>query len=180
MAERSTVKKNRRTAMHRSERGIHMITILDRPVTLFAGKALIEEPEKLSAQELQARLAEKGVHYEGKMPLESGEGTMARRIIEAHSTNQGDGLLHIKFDALTSHDITYVAALQTAIACGLKEFPVPYVLTNCHNSLCAVGGTRTTTCSASRPCRSSAAFLCRAIWPSCTSTCAKPWQSPAA
>ncbi|MGN0837928.1 MAG: hydratase [Pyramidobacter sp.] len=118
-----------------------MITILDRPVTLFAGKALIEEPEKLSAQELQARLAEKGVHYEGKMPLESGEGTMARRIIEAHSTNQGDGLLHIKFDALTSHDITYVAALQTAIACGLKEFPVPYVLTNCHNSLCAVGGT---------------------------------------
>ena len=66
---------------------------------------------------------------------------MARRIVAAHDSDRGDGLLHLKFDALTSHDITYVAVLQTAIASGLEKFPVPYVLTNCHNSLCAVGGT---------------------------------------
>ena len=118
-----------------------MLKLIKKPVTLFGGNALIEEPEKLSKGELDARLAENGVSYNGELPLSSGEGTMARRIIEAHHTELGDGLLHIKFDALTSHDITYVAAIQTAIACGLKEFPVPYVLTNCHNSLCAVGGT---------------------------------------
>ncbi len=118
-----------------------VITMINKPVTLFGGTALVEEAEKLSAQELQARLAEKGVRSEGPLPVKSGEGTIARRIIEAHNTDQGDGQLHLKFDALTSHDITYVAALQTAIACGLEKFPVPYVLTNCHNSLCAVGGT---------------------------------------
>ena len=118
-----------------------MIQLINKPVTLFGGTTLIEEPEKLTAQELNARLAEAGIHYEGKLPTTSGEGTMGRRIAEAHSTDTGDGQMHIRFDALTSHDITYVAALQTAIACGLKQFPVPYVLTNCHNSLCAVGGT---------------------------------------
>ena len=68
-------------------------------------------------------------------------GTMAGRILEAHAEDGSDGLLHIRFDALTSHDITYVGIVQTARAGGLREFPVPYVLTNCHNSLCAVGGT---------------------------------------
>ena len=67
--------------------------------------------------------------------------TMAYRILRAHNTGSGDGLLHLTFDSLISHDITYVGVIQTAKASGLKEFPLPYVLTNCHNSLCAVGGT---------------------------------------
>ena len=67
--------------------------------------------------------------------------TMAWRILEKHNQG-GDGkTLHLKFDSLTSHDITYVGIIQTARASGLESFPVPYVLTNCHNSLCAVGGT---------------------------------------
>lgn len=66
--------------------------------------------------------------------------TMAYGVLQSH--NKGDDEnLKIKFDALTSHDITYVGIIQTAKASGLKEFPVPYTLTNCHNSLCAVGGT---------------------------------------
>ena len=67
--------------------------------------------------------------------------TMACRILRAHNKDSGDGLLHLTFDSLISHDITYVGVIQTAKASGLTEFPVPYVLTNCHNSLCAVGGT---------------------------------------
>ena len=72
-------------------------------------------------------------------------GTIARRIIDSHRTGTETaaegGKLQLKFDCLASHDITYVGIIQTARASGLKEFPVPYVLTNCHNSLCAVGGT---------------------------------------
>ncbi len=71
--------------------------------------------------------------------------TMAYRILAAHSRNgEKDaeaGALKIKFDAMASHDITYVGIIQTARASGLEKFPIPYVLTNCHNSLCAVGGT---------------------------------------
>ena len=69
------------------------------------------------------------------------EGTIAYQILNAHNNDKGDGLFHIKFDALVSHDITYVGIIQTARASGLKEFPIPYAMTNCHNSLCAVGGT---------------------------------------
>ncbi|MBQ7604384.1 MAG: hydratase [Clostridia bacterium] len=66
--------------------------------------------------------------------------TIAEKILSGHNSGTGEDL-RIKFDALASHDITYVGIIQTARAGGLKEFPVPYVLTNCHNSLCAVGGT---------------------------------------
>ena len=69
------------------------------------------------------------------------EGTMAYKILRAHSIRREKGQLHIKFDSLISHDITYVGIIQTAKASGLTEFPLPYVMTNCHNSLCAVGGT---------------------------------------
>lgn len=69
------------------------------------------------------------------------EGTIAYKILRNHNTSGSMDNLQVKFDALTSHDITYVGIIQTARASGLKEFPVPYVLTNCHNSLCAVGGT---------------------------------------
>lgn len=72
------------------------------------------------------------------------KGTMAHSILERHNTTgsaEKGQPLQIKFDAITSHDITYVGIIQTARASGLTEFPIPYVLTNCHNSLCAVGGT---------------------------------------
>jgi len=69
------------------------------------------------------------------------KGTMAYHILEAHNTSGNMEKLKIKFDKLTSHDITFVGIIQTARASGLTKFPIPYVLTNCHNSLCAVGGT---------------------------------------
>ena len=69
------------------------------------------------------------------------EGTMAHAILTAHNTSSEPDRLSIRFDAMASHDITYVGIIQTARASGMKEFPLPYVLTNCHNSLCAVGGT---------------------------------------
>lgn len=67
--------------------------------------------------------------------------TIAYHILETHNTSNTMADLQIKFDALASHDITFVGIIQTALASGLKEFPIPYILTNCHNSLCAVGGT---------------------------------------
>ena len=67
--------------------------------------------------------------------------TIAAGILDAHNREGDDRNLKIKFDMITSHDITYVGIIQTARASGLKSFPIPYVLTNCHNSLCAVGGT---------------------------------------
>ena len=69
------------------------------------------------------------------------ENTLAYRTLRSHDTSSDPKKLRIKFDALISHDITYVGIIQTARASGLKKFPIPYVLTNCHNSLCAVGGT---------------------------------------
>ena len=74
-------------------------------------------------------------------PGEAARQTIAYGILEAHNTSGSMDKLKIKFDKLTSHDITYVGIIQTARASGLEKFPVPYVLTNCHNSLCAVGGT---------------------------------------
>lgn len=69
------------------------------------------------------------------------KGTMAHEILMAHNTSTNEDHLSLKFDELTSHDITYVGIIQTAMASGLEKFPVPYVMTNCHNSLSAVGGT---------------------------------------
>lgn len=72
---------------------------------------------------------------------EAAKNTMAYNILNAHNTSNNMEKLQIKFDKLTSHDITFVGIIQTARASGLEKFPIPYVLTNCHNSLCAVGGT---------------------------------------
>ncbi|MGB0405601.1 MAG: aconitase family protein, partial [Fusobacterium sp.] len=69
------------------------------------------------------------------------QGTIAYSILENHNTTNDMNNLKIKFDAMASHDITFVGIIQTAKASGMKKFPLPYVLTNCHNSLCAVGGT---------------------------------------
>lgn len=69
------------------------------------------------------------------------KGTIAWSILSAHNTSGDMNKLKIKFDSLASHDITFVGIIQTAKASGMERFPLPYVLTNCHNSLCAVGGT---------------------------------------
>lgn len=88
--------------------------------------------------------AKAGIPVQSLSPDADKKNTMAYRILENHNVstdNKKADQLEIKFDALTSHDITYVGIVQTALASGLEKFPVPYILTNCHNSLGAVGGT---------------------------------------
>lgn len=93
------------------------------------------------------KLIEKGVILKNGKLVKAGlsdcgrEKTMTYKILSAHDTSEEKGKLKIKFDEITSHDITYVGIIQTAKASGLNKFPIPYTLTNCHNSLCAVGGT---------------------------------------
>lgn len=95
------------------------------------------------------KLIDHGVVYSGGKILDSNSEdaakaryrTMAYQIMSAHSSNSEDNTFRILFDAMVSHDITYVGIIQTARASGMKEFPLPYALTNCHNSLCAIGGT---------------------------------------
>ena len=104
-----------------------MIQLLEGGTYLVNGTELVE-PAKAAAQGLPA-------------PEEAAKQTMAYNILKDHNTSGNMEKLQIKFDKLTSHDITFVGIIQTARASGLEKFPVPYVLTNCHNSLCAVGGT---------------------------------------
>ena len=104
-----------------------MIKLLEGGMYLVNGTELVE-PAKAAAMNLPA-------------PEDAAKQTMAYGILEAHNTSGNMEKLQIKFDKLTSHDITFVGIIQTARASGLEKFPVPYVLTNCHNSLCAVGGT---------------------------------------
>ena len=104
-----------------------MIQLLEGGTYLVNGTDLVE-PAKAAAQGLPA-------------PEEAAKQTMAYNILKDHNTSGNMEKLQIKFDKLTSHDITFVGIIQTARASGLEKFPVPYVLTNCHNSLCAVGGT---------------------------------------
>ena len=103
-------------------------------VYLLNGKEIIEDNQEDAA----CLAAKKGKTVTA---AEAATGTMAYRILKAHNTSGNMEQLQIKFDKLTSHDITFVGIIQTARASGLEKFPVPYVLTNCHNSLCAVGGT---------------------------------------
>ena len=77
----------------------------------------------------------------GVTAAEAKKGTIAYGILKAHNHSGSMDALQMKFDSMTSHDITYVGIIQTARASGMKEFPLPYVMTNCHNTLCAVGGT---------------------------------------
>ena len=111
-----------------------MIKLYDNGVYLVNGSEIVED----NAQALDAVLAKTGKKVTKE---EAAKGTMAYGILEAHNTSGNMENLQIKFDKLTSHDITFVGIIQTARASGLEKFPVPYVLTNCHNSLCAVGGT---------------------------------------
>ena len=111
-----------------------MIKLYDNGVYLVNGTDIVEDNGEAAAA-LTAKC--------GQAPSkqEAAKGTMAYSILEAHNTSGNMEQLQIKFDKLTSHDITFVGIIQTARASGLEKFPIPYVLTNCHNSLCAVGGT---------------------------------------
>ena len=112
-----------------------MIQLFDNGAYLLNGTELIEDNAEAGAV-LKSRLG-------GNVPdkSEAAKATMAYSILKNHNTTGSMEKLRIKFDCLTSHDITFVGIIQTARASGLEKFPVPYVLTNCHNSLCAVGGT---------------------------------------
>ncbi len=109
-----------------------MIEIINHGVHLVGGRELVdgtpeEQKAKLSSMGLEAR--------------DDRNGTIAYSILNSHNTIPDADKMRVKFDSLISHDITYVGIIQTARASGLKKFPLPYAMTNCHNSLCAVGGT---------------------------------------
>ena len=111
-----------------------MIKLFENGAYLLNGTEIVEDNGEAAAV-LQSKL--------GNVPdkAEAAQGTMAYGILKEHNTSGNMEKLKIKFDKLTSHDITFVGIIQTARASGLEKFPIPYVLTNCHNSLCAVGGT---------------------------------------
>lgn len=112
-----------------------MVKLYDGGVWLVNGTELVEDGSEAAAAVAQMT---------GAASLDKEEAsrqTMAYSILEKHNTSGNMDDLKIKFDKLTSHDITFVGIIQTARASGLEKFPIPYVLTNCHNSLCAVGGT---------------------------------------
>lgn len=111
-----------------------MIKLYEHGVYLLNGTEIIED-----VNDAQAAVAAKTGQKVTKE--EAAKNTIAYSILEAHNTSSDMERLKIKFDKLTSHDITFVGIIQTARASGLEKFPIPYVLTNCHNSLCAVGGT---------------------------------------
>ena len=110
-----------------------MVTLFDGGTYLLNGTELVQDGQAAAGYEASTgnKLSKE----------EAAKNTMAYQILQAHNTSGNDKKLQIKFDKLTSHDITFVGIIQTARASGLEKFPIPYVLTNCHNSLCAVGGT---------------------------------------
>ncbi len=111
-----------------------MISLLDSGAYLLRGTELIPD----NAEAAAAILSKTGKNISKE---DAKKETIAYGILKSHNTSDNMEKLKIKFDKLTSHDITFVGIIQTARASGLTKFPVPYVLTNCHNSLCAVGGT---------------------------------------
>ena len=111
-----------------------MVTLSNYGAYLLNGVDVVEDNVD-AAKVLESRLGKTFSKEEAK------KNTIAYGILENHNTSSNMEKLQIKFDKLTSHDITFVGIIQTARASGLTKFPIPYVLTNCHNSLCAVGGT---------------------------------------
>lgn len=109
-----------------------MVTLYDGGVYLVNGTELVPEAEAAKVKALTGKDAKKE---------EARKGTIAWSILEQHNVSGDMDHLKIKFDAMASHDITFVGIVQTAKASGMEKFPIPYVLTNCHNTLCAVGGT---------------------------------------
>ena len=113
-----------------------MVKLYDKGVYLINGRTIIDNDEKAPNW-----LAYYNVKADNIDSREAIKGTIAYKILQAHNISGNEEKLKIKFDKLISHDITYVSIIQTARASGLEEFKIPYILTNCHNSLCAVGGT---------------------------------------
>lgn len=111
-----------------------MVKVYESGAYLIDGKELIKDGSE-ALSEIKAKTGKETTKDEAS------KGTIAYSILKAHNTSGNMDKLKIKFDKLTSHDITFVGIIQTARASGLEKFPIPYVLTNCHNSLCAVGGT---------------------------------------
>ncbi len=109
-----------------------MITLSSGGVYLVNGTEIVPERESARVEALTGKPA----HQDAAR-----QGTIAWGILQAHNTSESMEQLRLRFDSMTSHDITYVGIIQTARASGMETFPLPYVLTNCHNSLCAVGGT---------------------------------------
>lgn len=120
-----------------------MIRLVKNGAYLLGGKVLVEDPESKKLSDINAQLGAAGLKPLAAMPDKkaASRGTIASRIIAAHNAQGTEDNYKIRFDCIASHDITYVGIIQTAIASGLKRFPIPYAMTNCHNSLCAVGGT---------------------------------------
>lgn len=112
-----------------------MIKLFSKGVYLINNKEIIEDCNDINLI-LKNKLGNKCINKE-----EARKNTIAYNILNEHNVSKNKDKLQIKFDKLASHDITFVGIIQTARASGLKEFPVPYALTNCHNSLCSVGGT---------------------------------------
>jgi len=110
-----------------------MIELYKEGAYLLNGKDII-----IDDADAHAKLTQRGVKVSKE---QARNGTIASGILAAHNKSEDNKNLTLKFDSLTSHDITYVGIIQTARASGMDKFPIPYVLTNCHNSLCAVGGT---------------------------------------
>ncbi len=111
-----------------------MIKLVDGDVLILNGREIITEKNAFKS-------AVKSKLGKDFSPDDAKKGTMAYKILASHNKSEHADFLRLKFDSITSHDITYVGIIQTARASGMDKFPIPYVLTNCHNSLCAVGGT---------------------------------------
>ena len=111
-----------------------MVTLAKGGAWLVNGREVVQDGPEAEKQ-LAAMTGQEPSREEAK------KNTIAYGILESHNTSGNMQQLKIRFDKLTSHDITFVGIIQTARASGLTRFPIPYVLTNCHNSLCAVGGT---------------------------------------
>ncbi len=110
-------------------------------ITLSQGGAYLVRGTEVVLESAEAAAQIKSMTGQEVTKQEAAKNTMAYGILAEHNTSGNMDKLKIKFDKLTSHDITFVGIIQTARASGLTKFPIPYVLTNCHNSLCAVGGT---------------------------------------
>ncbi|MCD7746481.1 MAG: hydratase [Lachnospiraceae bacterium] len=109
-----------------------MVQLLEGGAWLVHGTEIIPESEAAKLPSVCGKQADRE---------EDRKGTIAYSILKSHNTSEDMSHLKLRFDAMTSHDITFVGIIQTAKASGMEKFPIPYVLTNCHNSLCAVGGT---------------------------------------
>ena len=117
---------HRPPALNARKKEIIMLKLYETGIYLVDGEKIVTDPAELPKQVSQE---------------EASKGTMAYGILKSHNTTDDMENLKLKYDSMASHDITYVGIIQTARASGMKEFPLPYLLTNCHNSLCAVGGT---------------------------------------